>query len=196
MKVLFWTILVAGGAWLTGCGGSTGQPDETPADSQMVAEHIDPSTKFPQQLVQADTLQTDAQFVDNAIQSVRETITLASLAAQKATREDIKKAAQNMMPDLRSLQGALQKVQQQKQPGDSAAKYNDGSVEELEKLAGAAFDRQWVEKMVVRNAAMISRYEAASGAAKDKDIKRIANDALPALKAHQQQLETCRAKLQ
>lgn len=196
MKVLFWAILVTGGVGVLACDGSTGREDETPADSQMVAEHVDPSTKFPQQLVEADTLQTDVQFVDNAIQSVQETIALTSLATQKATRDDIKKVAQNITLDLRSLQSALQKLQKQKPSADSTKKYTDGSREELEKIAGAAFDRQWVEKMVARNAAVISRYEAESGAVKDRDIRKVVDDALPKLKTHQQQLETCRAKLQ
>jgi uncharacterized protein (DUF305 family) len=185
-------------AAMVSCGGDgkASKENETPADSQMVAEHIDPSTKFPQQVIATDTLQTDANFVDNAIQSAEETIGLADLAIKKASHGNVKKVAQNIVRDQRQLLSDLQKQQKPKAEEDSSKNFTDGSREELEKLAGAAFDRQWVEKMVTWNAAGISRYEAESGAAKDKGVKKLVGDALPKLKDHQQQLETCRTKLQ
>lgn len=183
--------------WMS-CGGSGGRQDELPADSQMVAEHVDPSTKFPQQLVETDTLQIDRAFVDNAIQSAWETIALTDLAVQKATHASVKEVAQIMARDYRQLYASLlkQKQEQRKAASDSLKKFTDGSREALEKLSGAAFDRQWIEKMVTRNAAVISRYEAESAAAKNKDIRKLAGDALPVIKTHQQQLEICRTKLQ
>lgn len=183
--------------WMS-CGGDSGRSDERPVDSQMVAEHVDPSTKFPQQLVETDTLQIDRAFVDNAIQSAWETIALTDLAIQKATHTSVKEAAQTMARDYRQLYASLlrQKQEQRKADNDSLKKFTDGSREALEKLSGAAFDRQWTEKMVTRNAATISRYEAEAAAAKNKDIRKLADEALPVMKTHQQQLETCRTKLQ
>lgn len=183
--------------WIS-CGGGSGQADERPADSQMVAEHVDPSTKFPQQIVETDTLQTDRAFVDNAIQSAWENIALTDLAVQKATHASVKEIAQTMARDYRQHYTALlkQKQEQPKADRDSLKKFTDGSREELEKLSGAAFDRQWIEKMVARNAAAISRYEAEAGAAKNSAIRKLADNTLPAMKTHQQQLETCRTKLQ
>lgn len=197
MKCSFFIVItLAGLAGWTSCGGGSGPSNEQPADSQMIAEHVDPSTKFPQQVVEADTLQTDRAFVDNAIQSARETIALADLAIQKATHAQVKAVAQTISKDYRQLYALLEKQDKRTDAGDSLRKFTDGSREELEKLSGAAFDRQWTEKMVMRNAAGISRYEAEAGAGKNKDIRKLADDALPKMKAHQQQLETCRAQLQ
>lgn len=196
MKLFFYAMFLAGGTGLIACGGSTGPSDEKPTDSQMVAEHVDPSNKFPQQLVEADTLQTDVHFVDNAIQSVEQTIALADLAMNKAAHPSVKNVAETISHDSRQLHSALQKLKQQNPSEDSVKSFTDGSREALEKLAGAAFDQQWVDKMVTWNAARISRFEAESGAVKDRDVKKLVDNALPKLKAHQQQLESCRVKLQ
>lgn len=197
MKYCFWIILLlAFNGWLS-CGGSggTGQENEKPADSQMVAEHVDPSTKFPQQVVEADTLQTDAQFVGNAVQSAQETLILAELALQKATRQEVKDIAQGISRDFRQLHSDLQKLQRRKGATDSVKTFTDGSQETLEGLSGTAFDQQWIEKMVTRNNAAISRYQAESAAARDRELKKLVDGVLPKLKTYQQQLETCRDKL-
>lgn len=198
MKALLCTMMMIATLATLSCGGdgAAGKEDATPADSQMVAEHVDPSTKFPQQVIATDTLQTDANFVDNAIQSAVETVGLADLAIKKASHDNVKKVAQNIARDQRQLVSDLRKQQKPKMNGDSSKKFTDGSRAELEKLAGTTFDRQWVEKMVTWNAAGINRYETESGAAKDKAIKKLVDETLPKLKDHQQQLETCRTKLQ
>lgn len=196
MKGFLWIVLVLGGTGWMSCGGGAVKQEESPADSQMVAEHVDPSTKFPQQLVATDTLPTDAQFVSNAMDRATETMALASLALQKSARGDVRSIAQGLLQDQQQLLSDLQKLRKQHKGRDSLKKYTDGSREDLEKLQGTAFDRQWVEKMVTWNAAGISRYEVASGGAKDKDTRALAAHVLPKLKTYQQQLETCRAKLQ
>jgi predicted outer membrane protein len=198
MKVLLSIIMIAATLAMISCGGdgSAGKADATPTDSQMIAEHVDPSTKFPQQVIATDTLQADANFVDNAIQSAEETVGLADLAVKKASHDNVKKIAQNIARDQQQLLSDLRKQQKPKEAEDTSKRFTDGRRAELEKLAGTAFDRQWVEKMVTSNAAGISRYEVESGAAKDKSVKKLVDDALPKLKDHQQQLETCRAKLQ
>jgi uncharacterized protein (DUF305 family) len=196
MKLFFFAIIIAGGTGLIACGGSTGPSEEKPTDSQMVAEHVDPSTKFPQQVVEADTLSSDVYFVDNAIQSVEETLALTDLAIKKAAHPSVKNVAQTISLDNRQLHSALQKLKQQNPSEDTTKRYTDGSREALEKLSGAAFDQQWVDKMITWNTARITRYERESGAVKDKDVKKLVDNVLPKLKAHQQQLESCRVKLQ
>jgi putative membrane protein len=194
MKLFFWmVVLLAGTGWVS-CGGSAVQENESPADSQMVAEHVDPSTKFPQQLV-TDTLQGDDDFAANAMGSAEETIALAKLAIGKTARADVKTIAQGILKEHEQLYGAFQKLPHQA-ANDSTKQFTDGRRAELEKLGGADFDRQWVEKMVTWNAAAISRYETAAGTVKDKKTKELVNKTIPILKTHQQQLETCRAKLQ
>lgn len=196
MKAVAWAIIIGSTAAVScGDGGST-TAKETPADSQRVAEHVDPSTQFPRQIAETDTLQTDVNFVDNAIQSGEETIRLTSLAVDKASRAEVKKIAQQIAADQRQWLTEWRRRQKSKTAGDSTKNFTDGGREALEKLAGAAFDRQWVEKMVTRNAAGISRYEIESGATKDKDIKKTIDNVLPKLKDHQQQLEALRTKLQ
>ncbi|WP_276484360.1 DUF4142 domain-containing protein [Paraflavitalea pollutisoli] len=176
------------------CGDGSPNASERPVDSQMVAEHVDPSTKFPQQVIEVDSLQRDPDFVTNARNRAEETLALARLGAEKASDTAVKAIAQRIANDQETLHQSWKGLSKSEGPGDSTVRYTDGSREELKKLTGKAFDRQWVEKMVTWNAADISRYAAESEAAKDKTVKRIAGEALPRLKAHQQQLESCRSK--
>lgn len=178
------------------CGDGSPAETERPVDSQMVAEHIDPSTKFPQQIVETDSVETDADFIPNALERSAETIELANLAVQRAVHPVVKAVAQQIAGDQRAISRSLGALTKQPGAQDSSHRFSDGSLEELKKLAGDTFDRRWVEKMVTRNAADINRYEAESEAAKNKAVRRAAGEALPRLKAHQQQLESCRSKLQ
>ena len=186
------------GAVAIGCGEGKSRDNgtnEKPTDSQMVAEHVDPSTQFPQQVV-VDTPATDKDFVTNALQRTEETIALAELAVQQASAADVKTVAQAVADDQHAIQRRLMDLSKEERRPKGVERFTDGSYEELKKLAGAAFDRQWVEKMVTRNAADIDRYAAESDAAKNKGVRKLADDMLPKLKAHQQQLESCRSKLQ
>jgi predicted outer membrane protein len=192
MKVLLLAMAVAG---LASCGSGTGEGDVSPKDSQMVAEHVDPSTNFPAEVIQPDTLKTDASFVKNAAASGEELAGLAELAIRKAAAPEVKKLAQKIATDQHALQNAARTI---KQPpvADSSASYTDSSREELEKLSGKVFDKQWVEKMTLKYTALISRYESEREVAKDKSLKQFVHAQLPVLLEHQQQLEACRNKLQ
>ncbi|MDF2190302.1 DUF4142 domain-containing protein [Paraflavitalea sp. CAU 1676] len=196
MKYYALIVLIMATGMLTGCGGD-GQPDvqERPVDSQMVAEHVDPSTKFPQQVV-VDTTAANKNFVDDALGRTEETISLAELALQQGANATVKQVAQVIADDQHAMHRRLLELAKDEKRPDTGRRFSDGSYEELKNLAGAAFDRQWVEKMVTRNAADISRFAAESDAAKNKGVRKFADEALPKLKAHQQQLESCRVKLQ
>jgi putative membrane protein len=192
MKVLLLAIGVAG---LASCGSGAGEKDVSAKDSQMVAEHVDPSTNFPAEVVQTDTLKNDASFINNAAQSGEELVGLAELAIKKASTPEVKKLAQKIAADQHSLQNAVKTIKQQPL-ADSNANYTDNSRKELENLSGKAFDKQWVEKMTVKYTALVSRYESEKEVASNKSLKQFVRTQLPVLMEHQQQLETCRTRLQ
>lgn len=196
MKYYALIVLIMATGILAGCGGDR-QPDvqERPVDSQMVAEHVDPSTKFPQQVV-VDTTAANKNFVDDELGRTEETISLAELALQQGANTTVKQVAQVIADDQHAMHRRLLELAKDEKRPDTGRRFSDGSYEELKNLAGAAFDRQWVEKMVARNAADISRFAAESDAAKNKGVRKFADEALSKLKAHQQQLESCRVKLQ
>jgi len=197
MKYYLLIVLILAARFLTGCGDNDQPADvqERPVDSQMVAEHVDPSTKFPQQVV-VDTTAVNKNFVDDALGRTEETISLAELALQQGANATVKQVAQVIADDQHAMHRRLLELAKDEKRPDTGRRFSDGSYEELKKLAGAAFDRQWVEKMVTRNAADVSRFAAESGAGKNKGVRKFADEALPKLKAHQQQLESCRVKLQ
>lgn len=195
MKLFFWMIMLVAATGLISCGEGAEQEKESPADSQMVAEHVDPSTRFPQQLATTDTLQGDEHFAANAMESAATTIELARQAIQKATSGEVKKIAGDILLQQQQLYSAFQQLPHQP-AGDSSKQFTDGRKEELEKLDGAAYNRQWINKMVTSYTAVISRYEIAAGTVKDKHTKELVNKTIPTLKKQLQQLETFNAKLQ
>ncbi len=176
----------------TACGSGASTKEESPKDSQMVAEHVDPSTKFPAETVQSDTLKTDPSFVQNAVETSEELAGLADIAVKKSGNADIKQLAKAIADDQRSRITGLKLLNKKL---TNAPNYSDNSREELEKLSGAAFDKQWVEKMNGKYTALISRYETEKEANKDKTIVKEVSEALPVMKTHQQQLEAYRTKL-
>jgi predicted outer membrane protein len=192
MKTLLFAILIISVTALS-CGSSgTDVKEETPKDSQMVAEHVDPSTKFPGGAVQTDTLKADPSFVQNAVESGEELAGLADIAVKKSGNAAVKKIAQAIANDQKSWLTGLKLLNKKL---TNAPNYTDHSREELEKLSGNAFDKQWVEKMDGKYTALISRYETEKETTKDRSVKKLVDEALPVMKTHQQELEACRHKL-
>ncbi len=129
---------------------------------------------------------TDQQFVDFAAQTDMLEAHLGQMAADQASRQDVKDYAQMLVSDHTS---DYQKL------GDLAAKANltaprgldaehDKMVAPFEKLKGAAFDSRYIHAMIEGHTKAISIYKKESTDAQNGDLKEYANETLPTLQKH------------
>jgi putative membrane protein len=124
-------------------------------------------------------------------------VQLGNLAAQKATSNDVKQFGERMATDHGQLGQKLQQLAsnlnvtlpQDLKPEQQAV------VSRLEKLAGKAFDREYMKEMISDHTKDISEFERAASQATNPDLKRFASEALPTLRDHLKSAREIYAKL-
>jgi putative membrane protein len=133
-----------------------------------------------------------ASFVKEAAAGNQSEIALAQLAQQKAQNQEIKDLAQLIQQDHQQAQEKLQTIAQahgitlDQNPGWSQRRAQS----KLEKLTGADFDQQYAKDMLEDHVSDIKKFEKASQAIEDSDVKQYAQDTLPHLQAHLQHAES------
>jgi putative membrane protein len=136
-------------------------------------------------------------FVTAAGQAGMAEVELADLALSKSQNEDVKQFAQMMITDHGKANDELKGLAVQKKyefPAD-VNMTQKALAENLSKLSGAAFDREYVRAMVTDHEAAVKLFGNESKAGKDADLKTWALATLPTLKTHLQQAEDLEAKL-
>ncbi len=129
---------------------------------------------------------TDQQFVDLVAQIDMLEAHLGQMAADQASRQDVKDYAQMLVSDHTS---DYQKL------GDLAAKANltvpkgldtghDKMIAPFEKLKGTAFDSRYVHEMIEGHTKAIAVYKKESTDAQNADLKEYASETLPTLEKH------------
>jgi putative membrane protein len=146
-----------------------------------------------------DTKTTGNQysFVTAAGQANMAEVELANLALSKSQNEDVKEFAQMMITDHSKANDELKGLAMQKKyefPAD-VNMTQKALAENLSKLSGAAFDREYVKAMVTDHEGAVKLFSNESKAGKDADLKTWALATLPTLKTHLQQAQDLQAKL-
>jgi putative membrane protein len=129
---------------------------------------------------------TDQQFVDFAAQTDMLEAHLGQMAADQASRQDVKDYAQMLVSDHTS---------DYQQLSDVAAKANltvpkglddehNKMIAPMGKLKGAAFDARYIHEMVAGHTKAISVYTKESTDAQNGDLKAYASATLPTLQKH------------
>jgi putative membrane protein len=135
---------------------------------------------------------SDQDFVDFAAQTDMTEANLGQLAQDKAAAQPIKDYAQMLTTDhtndYNALTAAAGKANLTVPKGLDAA--HDKMIAPMEKLKGAAFDRQFLKAMVTGHEHAIAVYKAESNDAQNADIKAYATQALPTLEKHLHDAET------
>ena len=134
-----------------------------------------------------DTLNaTDVKFVKHEAAAGMAVVKLAELAVKKAERTDVKEFAAMIVADHTKANEELKALAAKKGVEASAVidpKHAD-TFQELEKVSGAEFDKNFLAEMVKGHKKCVSSFEAASTDVTDSDVKAFANKMLPTLKAH------------
>ncbi len=131
---------------------------------------------------------SDQQFLDKAAQTDMTEAHVGQLAADQASAQDVKDFAQMLVTDHTNDYTQLGTVASK--AGMTIPKGLDAQhkkmIAPLEKLKGAAFDRQFAREMVAGHQKAIAEYKKEAADGQNADVKAYANQALPTLEKHLQ----------
>ena len=134
---------------------------------------------------------TDQQFAMDVAHDGMAEVQLGKLATEKASNEQVKKFGQRMADDHSKAGDELKALAEKKTiPWPTELDTRHKAVRDrLSKLSGDAFDRAYMQEMVVghRKAVMAFRMEMKNG--QDPDIKAWAQKTLPTIEDHLKQAQ-------
>jgi len=130
----------------------------------------------------------DSHFVQKAGEIDLAEINIGRLAAQRASRPDVRQFANQLVQDHSAHLNMLNQVANRNNMR-GAERMDQEHQQLFQKLSGMQaqeFDREFVHKMVEGHKKAIELYQHASQNARNADVKNLAAQTLPALKAHEQ----------
>ena len=150
------------------------------------------------QLAQAETNATksvsshDRTFIKEAAVGGLYEVQAGQIAAQKATSAEVKQLAQHIVTDHTQANDKLKAIAQAKGvdvPAALDAKHQK-KLDQLNKLSGAEFDREYARMMVSDHKEDIKKFQKEAQSGGDPDLKQFASSTLPALNQHLSMAET------
>lgn len=139
----------------------------------------------------------DDVFAKKAAEGGMAEVELGKLAADKATNPDVKAFGQRMVDDHTKAGDELKLVASKENiqlPTDLNAK-DKAEKERLSKLSGAAFDRAYINHMVMDHKKDIADFQKEASSGKDDAIKNFAAQTLPTLQDHLKQAQDAQGKV-
>ena len=139
----------------------------------------------------------DKEFVSKAGMGGLYEVQAGNLALQKAQSAEVKAFAQRMVTDHSQANTELAQLATTKGlalPTELSGDH-ENTVEHLNGLSGAAFDKMYMTHMVEDHNKDVAEFEKASTTASDADVKAWAGKTLPTLQQHQQQAKDISSKL-
>lgn len=129
----------------------------------------------------------DVQFVKKAAAAGQFEVEVAKLATERATDAQVKSFAQMLVDDHTAANQKLQQIASSHNVTLPASLPDDKKKEldQLSKLSGAEFDRQFVKTVGIKDHQHdVSDFQKASKTAKNDDVKNFAESSLPTLQKH------------
>ena len=128
----------------------------------------------------------DSEFAVKAASGGMMEVELGKLAAQKAQSQQVKDFAAMMVTEHSKANEELKTLTASKNITIPATLSEDHQkhVDDLSKLSGAEFDKEYVNLMVEDHKEDIDLFKEASFGAKDADVKAFAGKTLPTLQKH------------
>lgn len=136
-------------------------------------------------------------FMMKAAQGGMAEVELGKLAQTKSQNAEVKKFAQMMIEDHSNANTELKSLATKKSvtlPTDVNAEQKE-TADKLKTLAGAEFDKAYVETMVSDHKKSVDLFEKESTVGADADAKAFAAKTLPKIKAHLKMIEEIKAKM-
>jgi putative membrane protein len=130
----------------------------------------------------------DRKFAKDVALTAMVEVELGKLAAQKASRDDIKQLGQKIVDDHAKANDQLKEVASKEQIPipDALDSKHQARVDKLSKLSGEEFDKAFVKEQLKDHQAEVRDFSAEAQGGADPSIKEFASNMLPTL---QQELE-------
>jgi putative membrane protein len=169
------------------------QSNQTPAAPTSTAQTSSPAPGAGQRTISA----ADQQFVDEAAQGGMAEVKLGQLASQKASSATVKQFGQQMVSDHTQANNQLKQLAARKgiALATDIGKENQETMNQLTKLSGAEFDRQYIQHMTDDHTKDVASFQREAQQGQDPDLKAWAAQTLPTLQRHLQQVRSVQENL-
>lgn len=134
----------------------------------------------------------DRRFVTKAADGGHDEISLAQLAAQRASNPEVRTFAQKLVNDHQQVSSELTQIAGQKNVKLDKDDDHSRAYKRLSKKTGAEFDQEFVEHMVDDHERDVKMFEKAASDAKDPEIRSFAAKHVEHLRQHLQQAQSLR----
>lgn len=170
-KVSLFFLLVLSAWTFQSCNSSSNK------DSAEQAEEVNEDKNMPED---------DSEFAIKAASGGLMEVELGKLAGQKAQNQQVKDFGAMMVSDHSKANEELKTLTASKNITIPAtlSEEHQKHVDDLAKLSGAEFDKEYVKLMVDDHKEDIDLFKSASSDAKDPDVKAFASKTLPTLQKH------------
>jgi predicted outer membrane protein len=144
----------------------------------------------------AELSSADRTFVNEAAAGGLAEVQDAQLAQQKSTSSDVKQFAGTMISDHTQANTDLNQIAQSKgiTPPNAPTRVQQSAQEDLKKLSGGAFDRQYMKQQVEDHQKTVALFQTEANSGQDAQLKALAQKYLPKLQQHLQMAQSLAVK--
>jgi putative membrane protein len=138
----------------------------------------------------------DRSFVEQAAAGGLAEVQDAQLAQQKSASSDVKQFAGMMITDHTQANTELQQIAQGKgiTPPNAPTRAQQSAQEDLKKLSGGEFDRQYMKQQVDDHQKTVALFQTEANSGQDAQLKAFAQKYLPKLQQHLQMAQSLTVK--
>jgi putative membrane protein len=202
MRAIFIFVILGAIFSATSCTNTRESSSNTGPDRSSLATPVSTSSAVPagsntSNANYSNTAEQEDDFWTTAADGGMAEVEMAKLAVQKAQNPEVKKFAQMMIADhtkanneLKAI-AAKQKIALPKEIGPR----NRSTIDELNRLSGADFDKEYVQAMIDDHETDVQMFEDQSKSDDDQAAKAFAAKTLPTLQKHLQAIKAIEAKM-
>jgi len=139
----------------------------------------------------------DQEFMDKVLQGGMEEVQMGGIATVKAQNVEVKAFAQTMINDHSRANNELRDLAKQigVTPVGGTNSEQQKEMAELSKLSGAAFDKEYVKKMVEAHEKDVAEFQKQADSGTDGNLKKFAAETLLKLKMHLEMIKKIQDKI-
>lgn len=135
---------------------------------------------------QAKASASEKAFMKKAADGGMTEVELGKLAADKGGSQEVKDFGEMMVKDHTKIGDNLKEVASKLDVTlpEKVGEKHQAKIDKLAKMSGAAFDKVYVNEMVMAHEKDIAAFEKAGKDAKNEDLKKFIDDSVPTMKEH------------